>query len=772
MLPSPLAFKSMLNRFFFFSTLFFMGLSTSHAAPLEGKVLERGTRTPLADIAVYALPHRLKTLTDAQGRFRFEDLPSGPITWVVNAAGFLKLEERDWIADASDSRALTSGAQPERELFLERQSYATYETTVTGRADQRDDSKRSLKASQVKTLPGAGGDPLKALQNLPGVNRPAPFSSQVIIQGSAPRDTRYLINGHEVPIIFHFGGLSSVVLPDALDRVDTLTAGYGAEYGRALGGLVSVWTRRPRTYRVHGLAFVDLINAGGFVEGPAGEQGRFLIGARQSYIGAILGAVAKDNDAFNFTLAPTFGDLVGIYERPLSQRDEFKVVTVGSSDTLQFLLKQPVDADPSIRGQFNTSTRFFRIIPELQHTHSARTRSRWSVGLGRDWIKFNTSENYFKIFTWAFTLRGEVERTISDHWTAQWGVDNAYTWARVDLLLREAFFDGGVGNPFGGGNLREVGADSKQIRTGAYWRNEFKLSPRWTLLPSLRVEAIRSSANGVREIFPLGRVAARYHWSDSLHLRAATGRYVQAPEPRELDSTFGNPSVRAPTSWHGAMGFEKDFRAGSSRGWRWSGGTFYRNFQDLVVPSSALISRNGQIVPENFTNGGSGRSYGFESLLQMDLSPWSGWLSYTLGRSTRQQPGQSEYPFQYDQTHLLTAIAAIELPKNWRLSSRFRYATGNPTTPIVGASFDADHDVYFPSRGAFYSQRLQPFFQIDLRADKKWIYRKWILSAYLDIQNVTNRKNLEAIQYSYNYQQSDVVGGLPILPTLGVQAEF
>ncbi len=742
------------------------------AAPVEGILRERGTKTPMADVSVFILPHKLKATTDTQGRFRFEEVPEGPFRFVVNAAGFLKLEEQDFVAASAAPSVADSAAGALRELYVERTAYGTYETTVTGRADRRDDSRRSLKASQVRTLPGAGGDPLKAIQNLPGVNRPAPFSSQVIIQGSAPRDTRYLINGHEVPIIFHFGGLSSVVLPDALDRVDYLTAGYGPEYGRALGGLVGVWTRKPRTDRVHGMAFVDLINAGGYVEGPAGEKGRFLLGARQSYIGAILGAVAGNNDSFNFTLAPTFGDVVGIYERPLSSRDEFKVVTVASSDELSFVLKQPVGADPSIRGQFNTKTQFFRVIPELQHIHSSRTRSRWSLGMGRDWIKFNTSENNFKIFTWSLTTRGEVEREMSDRWTAQWGFDNAYSWARVDLLLRDAFSDGGVGNPFSSGELRQAGVNGKQVRIGAYWRNEVKLSPRWTLLPSLRLETVRSNSNNVREFFPLGRLASRYQLEDSLLLKVAGGRYVQAPQPQETDETFGNPNVRSPTSWHGAVGFEKDFRQGSSQGVRWSGGVFYRDFQDLVVPSPNLVTRNGQLVAENFTNGGAGRSYGVENLVQVDFAPWTGWLSHTLGRSTRRQPGQAEFPFQFDQTHLLTAIAAVDLPRNWRISTRFRYATGNPTTPIVGATFDADNDVYFPQRGAFYSERLEPFLQLDLRFDKKWIYKTWILSGYLDIQNVTNRTNLEAVQYSYNYQQRDVVGGLPIIPTLGVQAEF
>jgi hypothetical protein len=64
------------------------------------------------------------------------------------------------------------------------------------------------------------------------------------------------------------------------------------------------------------------------------------------------------------------------------------------------------------------------------------------------------------------------------------------------------------------------------------------------------------------------------------------------------------------------------------------------------------------------------------------------------------------------------------------------------------------------------------FFQADVRFDKKWIYDRWILTGYLDIENVTNRQNPEQINYSYNFQQAAVVTGLPVFPTFGIRAEF
>jgi hypothetical protein len=114
----------------------------------------------------------------------------------------------------------------------------------------------------------------------------------------------------------------------------------------------------------------------------------------------------------------------------------------------------------------------------------------------------------------------------------------------------------------------------------------------------------------------------------------------------------------------------------------------------------------------------------------------------------------------------------MDLGGNYLFSARIRYVTGSPYTPIVGGTFDADNDLYIPISGVYYSQRGRPFFQIDSRIEKKWIYKTWILTAYLDILNVTNSKNQEGLLNSYDYTQTAVLSGVPILPTFGLKGEF
>jgi len=129
----------------------------------------------------------------------------------------------------------------------------------------------------------------------------------------------------------------------------------------------------------------------------------------------------------------------------------------------------------------------------------------------------------------------------------------------------------------------------------------------------------------------------------------------------------------------------------------------------------------------------------------------------------------------FDQPHNLVALGTVDLPELWNgLSAgfRLRYATGNPYQRTVSAVFDADADQYRQVVDPTSTARMPDFFQLDLRVDKRWVHRTWIFSAYLEVQNVTNRKNAEGAAYNYDYSQRGWMTGLPLFPSFGVRAEL
>jgi hypothetical protein len=138
----------------------------------------------------------------------------------------------------------------------------------------------------------------------------------------------------------------------------------------------------------------------------------------------------------------------------------------------------------------------------------------------------------------------------------------------------------------------------------------------------------------------------------------------------------------------------------------------------------------------------------------------------------RDSPGDSFRLFDYDQTHIFAAVGTYRLPRNWEVGFRFRLVSGNPTTPVTGAILNSDADEYESVNGRVNSDRVPAFHQLDLRIDKHWIFEDWRFNAYLDIQNIYNRKNPEGVEYSYDFSEKQYAQGLPILPIIGLRAEY
>jgi hypothetical protein len=120
----------------------------------------------------------------------------------------------------------------------------------------------------------------------------------------------------------------------------------------------------------------------------------------------------------------------------------------------------------------------------------------------------------------------------------------------------------------------------------------------------------------------------------------------------------------------------------------------------------------------------------------------------------------------------MSAVASWKPGKGFELGARFQLSSGRPATPVLGATYDADSGRYIPVRGDVRSVRNPTFTQLDVRAEKTWLYKTWSLGLYLDIINVTNAENVEALQYDYRYRESSPVTSFPILPTLGVRGTW
>ena len=263
------------------------------------------------------------------------------------------------------------------------------------------------------------------------------------------------------------------------------------------------------------------------------------------------------------------------------------------------------------------------------------------------------------------------------------------------------------------------------------------------------------------------RFATRWSPVSRLTYKGAIGLYRQPPLADDLSAIFGNPALGISKGTHYVAGAELS-----------AGANITLDTTVFHTTSDELVARNPSSTPrvgEALVQIGEGRSTGAQFLLRKDKGQgrFFGWLAYTIMRSERKDASDARWRlFDYDQTHVLTAVAALDVGYGFEVGARARAASGFPRTPLRYVYYDNRRDRYEPTLGVYNTDRIPVFLQLDVRIAKHFEIARSDLEVYLDVQNVTNRANPEELAYSADYSQRRPINGLPILPILGARWSF
>jgi outer membrane receptor protein involved in Fe transport len=726
----------------------------------SGRALERGTRKPLSGAEV-ALPELERTTsTDEEGRFSFRGIPSGTHEVLVILSGYDRFRTRETVSE---------GQQTQATYYVQRRIFSQYETVVRSERERKEVTRTTLQAAEIQKIPGTQGDTLKVVQNLPGVARPAFNGGQLVIRGTSPLESGVFLDGQRIPLLYHFGGLTSVYNSELLEAVDYLPGNFSSYYGTITGGVINVRSRAPRMDRFHGTLGIGLLESNAVLEGPLTDNLGIAVAGRRSYIDLVLKLVPENEDGPSIRVAPRYYDAQLKLHWTPSKQHTFTLQGIVSNDVLGLVFDRPANNDPSVNGEFELTTGFSQL--RLGHQYKAGALTLDSQALvGNTLIEFILGERNLRISALNTDLRSTAEYTLGEALTLAGGLDITYSSGTVAARVQSPPREGEPPAPVLLDEVLVVDGDFSQYWPGIWAEARWKPLPGLLVVPGVRSESYVYTEQQVRKRSLNPRLAVRYALADTLTLKAGVGLYHGPPINEEPNTTFGNPELKAERSAQYSVGSEWQ----PTPEYFISGELFYNDLSRLIVRSDRLVERDGQQVPERLTNIGTGRIYGFELLARRNLTErLFGWVAYTFSRSQRRdRPGAPLRLFDNDQTHVLTAIASYKLPAGWEVGARFRFSSGNPRTPITGARRDDVTDVFIPIFGPVNSQRLPNFHQLDIRVDKNFIFDAWHLNVYLDLTNAYNNPAKEGILYNYNYTQSAFLEGLPLLPIIGAKGSF
>ncbi|HSN99758.1 MAG TPA: TonB-dependent receptor [Candidatus Nanopelagicales bacterium] len=572
---------------------------------------------------------------------------------------------------------------------------------VVVRADRPPPSVRTMTRAEVRQLPGAFGDPFRAIEALPGVTPIVSGLPYFYVRGAPPGNVGYYLDGVRVPYLFHAAAGPSVIHPGLVDRVDLYSGGYPARFGRFSGAIVAAETTPPSP-DTHGEANLRLVDIGALVEGTfADGRGTALASARYSYTAAVLSLISPE-------VRLDYRDYQARVTYAVTPRDRLTLFAFGSYD---LLAQERAGIETVVFG-----SEFYRVDGRYDVDLPDDGRLRWGITWGFDQTRVADQRNARDLL-WG--TRVELTQPIAESATARAGID----------LLFDAYEADGA--TYGDPEDPDIIAYNRLFpsRTdsvaGAWADLVWRLDPRVEITPGVRLDLYHS--NGASAVGVEPRLGVHVDITRRVRLLHAFGLAHQPPSfiVPVPGLAIANLQGGLQRSLQASAGLEVELPAKIT-----ASATLFSNVF-LNMSDTAGVQPPGD--DQNQVPRSLGTARGLEIYIRRNLTQHlGGFLSYTLSRSTRTLGGFT-FPYAFDRTHVFNAALSYDLGRGWRAGSRFMFYTGVP---------DLEPPTGLPEIFRLLNPEREPgFYRIDARVEKKWTFSETMwLSFVIEMLNATFNK--------------------------------
>ena len=724
--------------------------SPNPTGEIYGTVYQKDLEQRVASAQIRIAETNQRTTTDPNGEFRFRNLPAGTYTLAASASGY-RLPEDVVVT-------IEPGATTQLKIYLEQVVVELDEVEVTGERAASPVGRQSLRGSEIQRVPGSTGDALRALQALPSIGVANDFSGALYIRGGSDEDNLYYFDRVPIGYPYHFGGIVSSLSSEIIERIDVYAGGYGAEFGVDSQAVIDIYSRNKSIDSFRAKFNLNVLYSEGLLEGKLGDQGFWYAAGRRSYIDLFLGSLSFDSGAI--TAFPRFWDyqVKGGYE--LNDKHQLSMNLFASGDNFALKLDGE-DVDEEVRGNISFGSGFEGAGIHLRSRFTDRLTS--FLSLTRSYFQFDVNvgpELSLKIDAPDYVLREDLTYTLNPKHRLETGVILGLEPGRAIGRFIRPPDEGEVDyDPrFLERQTFDESVSGKRIEV--YLQDRYKVLPFLSVVLGLRVDYFSL----VDDFSVQPRGSLLFDIMEGSQLQFSYGNYYQVPGPPRLTQSVGNPDLSTSQASHYVLEFTRQVSEGTE--FKFAG--YYKDLANLVTNDDDMI----------YLNQGAGFAQGTEVFLRHRTGDrFLGWGSYAYGLSKRRDRPEEPYRYySFDQTHVATLAATYRLTPTWEIGVKWQYRTGNPYTPVRGATLDTDPRngelIYIPNYAETNSGRLPSYHRLDMKVSKAFRFNSWEMSLFLELLNAYNRKNLLDFSYSDDYTEKDEIYQFPIIPYLGITTEF
>lgn len=622
-----------------------------------------------------------------------------------------------------------------------------------------------LNSREIKNAAGNFDDPARTLSMLPGVTRLNNYRNDLIVNGGAPSENLFIVDGIRIQNINHFGsqtgtgGVISFINPDYISSLQFAAGGFPAQYGERVSSVSSITLKSGNMKNYSARADISATQFALGFEGPAAGSTSFLLSARRSYLDLVF-----KYSGFIFT--PQFYDLLAKTETDFG-RSKLTFLFMGALDKIILF---DAGNDPRYNNPRALGSNQNHFISGLSFKN-VFDNGYFNIILSREMLNYQTVPNM--LFE---NSSGET----SNSFDIDFGLNlSAETGIRAGASARMINYTAKIRmKPFFTTYKEKIGLDSLDtdrdyLKASAYFEYLIRFNNKWNLDLGVRADFF----DGIRASQTFSpRLAAKYNFTPFFSAALNLGAYFQPPEYLYLAADPSNYLLKNIECRQLEAGLNYDFSPGLSSS-VWGFYKSYSKYPSGILRPYLVLSNTGADfsgVDDNFAgygleplvSRGGGISKGLKAVIhgQSPGSEFSYTASAAFGFTDYYGSDGISRPGSYDQRWNLVFTGIYRPGRNWTFYYKFRYASGTPYTP-----FEADGSQNWSKMN---TMRFDDQHSLDVRIEKMILFNNIRMNSYIDVQNVYNKKARSLIRWDKKTGKIADDPVLGIVPSIGISVVF